>query len=62
MITAVGTTVIISMNGNAFAQSEQFTQGNGLCAIDHTCTRTSGVFHDLTTGISINTGCIDSRG
>jgi flagellar basal body-associated protein FliL len=62
MIAAVGTTAIISMNGNAFAQSEQFTQSNGLCVEGHTCTCTSGVFHDITTGFSINTGCINSRG
>ena len=49
---AIGMTAI-SMNGSAFAQSEQFSPNNGLCAVGHTCTCTNGVFHDLTTGFSI---------
>jgi hypothetical protein len=55
VIATIGiATAVTSMTGNAFAQSKS----GGLCQEGHQCICTSnGVFHDLTTGFSINNGC-----
>jgi hypothetical protein len=35
----------------------QLPSGQGLCEVGHECTCTNGVFHDLTTGISLANAC-----